>query len=184
MTKSRTLLLITLWLPLIGISQEQIGFAFSEPRTRRVEIPFERFNNLIVIPVQLNNAITLNFILDTGVQNAILTEKTYGDILNLEYDRNVIIRGPGERDSVQVFVVDNLDISLPGITGKNLPLIVLDQDFLKLSNILGHDVHGIIGYDLFKQFVVEVDHDEGKVRFHDPKRFSPSKYYYQIPISS
>jgi len=183
MTLSRLLLISTLWVPLYGIAQQQIGFAFNNPRTRRIEVPFERYNNLIVIPVRLNNTVTLNFILDSGVQHAILTEKAYGDFLGLEYDRNVTIRGPGEKDSIQVFVVDNMDISLPGIPGKNLPLIVLDQDFLKLSNLLGHDVHGIIGYDLYKQFVVEVNVDDDILIFHDPKRFNPTRYYYKMPIS-
>jgi len=183
MLLSRLLFIAILWIPISGISQQQIGFVFQNPRARRVEIPFERYNNLVVLPVQLNNTITLNFILDSGVQNAILTEKVYGDILGLNYDRNVTIRGPGENDSIRVFVVDNVDLSLPGIPGKNLPLLVLDQDFMKLSNNLGHDVHGIIGYDLFKQFVVEIDFDERKAIFHDKKRFHARRYYDKIPIS-
>lgn len=168
--------------------QQQVGFSF-EPGVRRMEIPFERFNNLVVIPVTVNDQLTLKFILDTGVQNTILTNKLYGDVLGLEYDRELIIHGPGENDSIRVLVVDNIDMSVAKIQGKNTPLVILEDDFLKLSNNLGSDVHGIIGYDLFKQFVIQVDFNDNKIIFHDPERFKKKKYfrrsnfYRKIPIS-
>lgn len=170
------------------LGQQQVGFSF-EPGVRRMEIPFERFNNLVVIPVTVNNKLTLNFILDTGVQNTILTNKLYGDVLGLEYDREVVILGPGENDSIKVLVVDNIDMSVAKIKGKNTSLVVLQDDFLKLSNNLGSDVHGIIGYDLFKQFVVQVDFNDNKIIFHDPERFKKRKYFKRnkfferIPLS-
>jgi len=179
--KKPLLFLVIMHLAIASIAQQQIGYCF-EPGYRRVEIPFKRYNNLVIIPVTVKGQLTLNFVVDTGVQNTILTDKVYGDILQLEYDRNVIIRGPGEKDSVQVFVVDNIEMALKGIVGKNIPLIVLDQDFLKLSNNLGSDVHGIIGYDLFKHFVVEFNYDDDKIVFHDPKRFNQRRYYKKIPI--
>lgn len=144
-----------------------------------MEIPFERYNNLVVIPVTLKDQITLNFILDTGVQNTILTDRIYADLLGLDYNREVIIRGPGQNDSIKVFVVDNIDMSVAKIQGKNTPMIVLEEDFLKLSNNLGAQVHGIIGYELFKHFVIEVDFDDKKIIFHDPKKFRRRKYYKQ-----
>ncbi len=175
-------------IPFYCTGQLQVGFSF-ERGVRRMEIPFKRYNNLVVIPVTINNLITLNFILDTGVQNTILTNRLYGDILGLEYDREVIILGPGENDSIRVLVVDNIDMSIAKIKGKNTPLVVLEKDFLKLGNNLGADVHGIIGYDLFKQFVIEVHFNDNKIIFHDPERFKKRKYYKRkkyfkkIPIS-
>ena len=175
-------------IPFYCTGQLQVGFSF-ERGVRRMEIPFKRYNNLVVIPVTINNLITLNFILDTGVQNTILTNKLYGDILGLEYDREVVILGPGENDSIRVLVVDNIDMSIAKIKGKNTPLVVLENDFLKLGNNLGADVHGIIGYDLFKQFVIEVHFNDNRIIFHDPERFKKRKYYKRkkyfkkIPIS-
>ena len=187
----KKLLFVAILTGITGIncwSQQQVGFTF-DGGTRRMEIPFERYNNLVVIPVTIDDQITLKFILDTGVQNAILTNRLYGDVLGLEYDREVVIKGPGENDSIKVLVVDNMDMSIARIQGKNTPLVVLEQDFLKLSNNLGADVHGIIGYELFKQFVIEVDFNDNKIVFHDPARFRKrkyykrKKYYKRIPLS-
>ena len=57
-----------------SLSAQQIGFDFPEG-VQSVKIPFERYNNLMVIPINVNNTISIKFILDSGVQFAILTEK-------------------------------------------------------------------------------------------------------------
>ena len=48
----------------------------------KVTIPFEVYNNLIVIDVLLNRSLPLKFVLDTGVRSTVLTEKTLTDLLN------------------------------------------------------------------------------------------------------
>ena len=73
---------------------QKIGFALP-PRQRSVVIPFEKYNNLIVIPLTINHSVTLKFILDTGVRNAILTEKVFTDLMKLDYQRKISISGPG-----------------------------------------------------------------------------------------
>ena len=40
----------------------------------KIVVHFKLENNLIIIPVQINNSSTLNFILDTGLKNTIITE--------------------------------------------------------------------------------------------------------------
>jgi hypothetical protein len=73
---------------------QNLGFSLSDGK-KRVQIPIEIHNNLIVIPVVLNDALPLKFILDTGVRTTILTQKTFTDILNLVYTRKYTIAGPG-----------------------------------------------------------------------------------------
>ena len=51
----------------------------------RVTIPFEIYNNLIVIDVLLNRSLPLKFVLDTGVRTAVLTEKTLTDQRRVKY---------------------------------------------------------------------------------------------------
>lgn len=42
---------------------------------KKVTIPVEIMNNMVVIPVVLNNQAPLKFILDTGVRTTVLTQK-------------------------------------------------------------------------------------------------------------
>lgn len=165
------------------LNAQQIGFDFPQG-VKRVEIPFERHNNLIVIPVTLNNTFTLKFILDTGVQYAILTEKLIGQWLNLKYNRRLVIQGPGAQDSITALVANKISLTLPGgiRSGINQSLLVLEKDYLDLKNNLGTDVYGIIGYDIFSRFVVEINHDRNVIVLHEPQKFRGRGFGKKVPM--
>ena len=46
--------------------------------------------------------------------------------------------------------------------------MVIDEDF-QISQILGIPVHGLIGFDLLKDFVVEIDYDNHKLTLTKPE---------------
>lgn len=176
------ILMINTCLCSTAIGQREFGFKMPKDR-KRIEIPFEQHNNLVVIPLTINKFLTLKFILDTGVETAILTEKLYADILEMNYIREITIAGPGVIDSVQAYVANQATFSLPGgVIGQNMNMLVLKQDYLKLSENIGDDVHGIIGYDIFSRFVVQIDYDESILTLHDPKKFKKNKRSVAIPL--
>ena len=158
-----------------------LGFAMPEG-VRRVDIPIEIHNNLVVVPVILNNQLPLKFIVDTGVRTAILTEKIYSDILNLSYSRKYTISGPGGQQLVDAYITSNVTLDMPGIHGEGHSLLVLGEDYLELKNSMGTEVHGIFGYELFSRFVVKIDYENKKMTLLLPNRFKPKKSYEVIPI--
>jgi hypothetical protein len=164
-------------------AQSRIGF-FLSPELDRVAIPFEKYSNLIVVPVKINNSLELKFIVDTGAESSILTEKIYGDILRLHYVREISINGPGVIDSVKAYVASNVQMSLGEgkIVGNGLNILVLENDYLELNKNLGEEIYGIIGYDLFQRFVVEIDYDNNQLIIIDPAKFHPGKRFTEIPI--
>lgn len=162
--------------------QKEFGFQMPN-KFRKIEIPFEQHNNLILIPVTINRFLTLKFILDTGVENAILTEKLYGDILDLNYVREISIDGPGLIDSVEAFIANEVTFGLPGgVIGRNMNMLVLKEDYLELSENIGEDVYGIIGYDIFSRFVVEINYDTNTLTLYDPKKYKKNKREVGIPL--
>lgn len=158
-----------------------LGFALADGK-KKVQIPIEVYNNLIVVPVVLNGALPLKFILDTGVRTAILTEKTFSDILNLSYSRKYSISGPGGEQIIDAYITNNVSLELPGVTGRGHALLVLGEDYLELRNYLGTDVHGILGYELFSRFIIEVDYDKKVLTLSVPSRFTKKRKYQSIPI--
>jgi hypothetical protein len=167
--------------PLLCVGQQTLGFALADGKTK-VTIPIEVYNNLIVIPVVLNGALPLKFILDTGVRTAILTQKAFTDILNLSYSRKYTISGPGGEKLVDAYVTNNVSLELPGVTGRGHAMLVLEEDYLELRNYLGTDVHGILGYELFSRFIVKVDYERKLLVLMLPERFKESRKYKAIPI--
>lgn len=149
----------------------------------KVEIPIELINNLVVIPVTVNRFLPLKFILDTGVETAILTEPDFAPLLGVEYIRKITIAGAGINDSISAFVSQGLIYELPGgIIGHNMNLLVLDDNYLKLSERMGQRVHGILGGDLFTRFAVEIDYDDNVLRLYRNDKFKPSRRHQRFDI--
>jgi hypothetical protein len=160
---------------------QTLGFSLTNNR-KKVEIPIEIHNNLVVVPLILNGTLPLKFILDTGVRTAILTQKSFSDILNLAYTRKYTITGPGGEKMVDAYVTNNVSLDLPGVQGKGHALLVLDKDYLELRNYLGTEVHGILGYELFSRFIVRVDYERKLLTLYHPSAFRKTRKYDEVPI--
>ena len=159
-----------------------LGFVLPKGE-HQLSIPFELNNNLIVIDVLLNNAIPLKFILDTGVRTSVLTEKIFTDLLNLKYSRKITIPGIGGEKLVDAYVTNNVTLKIDNMIGRGHALIVLEKDLLQLKNFLGSNVHGILGYELFSRFVIEVNYDTKYLTFYDPNYYKPKKSYKVLNMS-
>ena len=174
---------VVLWLfSCYSLKAQVLGFTLEEGKTK-VEIPIEIYNNLVVVPVVLNNTLPLKFVLDTGVRTAILTQKTFSDILNLAYSRKYTITGPGGEKMVDAYVTNNVSLTLPGVHGKGHALLVLAEDYLELRNYLGTDVHGILGYELFSRFLVRVDYERKLLTLYAPQAFKKPPKYQSLQIT-
>lgn len=180
MLKSIGFLLLVLPGVLFGQSQN-LGFNLTDGK-KKVQIPIEVHNNLIVVRVVLNDVIPLKFILDTGVRTAILTQKSFSDILRLNYSRKYTIAGPGGDKLIDAYIANNVSLSLSGVSGKGHALLVLEEDYLELRNQLGTDVHGILGYELFSRFIIRIDYHHKIMTLMMPEKFKPRKNFEMIPV--
>ncbi|WP_276368360.1 aspartyl protease family protein [Chryseolinea sp. H1M3-3] len=177
----RSLVFGIFFLAATNLQSQNLGFSLNDGK-RKVQIPIEVYNNLVVIPVVLNDALPLKFILDTGVRTTILTQKTFSDILNLTYTRKYTISGPGETKLVDAYVTNNVSIDLPGVSGRGHAMLVLAEDYLELRNYLGTDVHGILGYELFSRFIIEIDYQKKLLTLMTPDRFHKGSKFQAIPM--
>lgn len=175
----RQLLLVFLLLPATCLAQ--LGFHL-KPGQKRVQFPIDVINNLIIVPVVINGQLPLKFILDTGVRTTILTEKAFSDILNLRYSRHYQVAGPGGEKLVEAYITNDVTLDMPGIHGQGHAMLVLEKDYLELRNYLGTDVQGILGYEVFSRFVVEIDYEGRQLTIYAPEYYKPKKAYQVLPI--
>lgn len=150
---------------------------------KKVHIPFEIYNNLVVVPVKLNGVVPLNFVVDTGMRSTMITEKLITDILRLPYSRKISLNGPGDYIVLEAYVINSVDIVMDGAIGSDLSILVLDKDYLNLRNHLGTEVHGMLGYDLFNRFIVGLDYNRKLMTLYEPEFFKPPRRYAEIPLS-
>ncbi|SFF89400.1 aspartyl protease family protein [Pontibacter chinhatensis] len=134
----------------------------------KIILPFKLVHNLIVLPVRVNNSQSLNFILDSGVQNVLITHLHFDDSLDLQQTSRIKIRGLGEGYTIEALHSVGNTISMPGVAGENLTVYVLLEEVFDLSMRMGMPVHGIIGYDIFKNFIVKINYSTQTITLYKP----------------
>lgn len=147
------------------------GFMFDNPREKRITIKFKSASNLIIVPVNINDSDTLNFILDTGVRHPIITELPFVNKLNLNYMMPVKIKGLDDGEGLTAYRSGSNTLHIDGLTAQNQEVqMIIDEDF-QISHMLGIPVHGLIGFNLFKDFVVEIDYNDEKLTLYKPEYY-------------
>jgi hypothetical protein len=146
------------------------GFHLMQKR-RSIRIPFELHANLIIIPVQINKSDTLHFILDTGVSSTIITDPTVAKFINTKYVRSLQLGGVGKDSTLEAKVSIGNTLRVGYARTYNHNLVVLEKDVLKLSELIGTPIHGLIGYELFERFVVTIDFRHRELHIRPPERY-------------
>ena len=148
---------------------------FTNSRQKSLELPFKLVNNLIVIPIQINGSDSLRFILDTGLNSSIICEISTGETLNLNYAREIQLQGLGIGEPLSAIHTFGNDINVSGIYGINQDYLVLMENIFHLSNKLGTPIHGILSFDVFNAFIVEINYADEKIIFYDPAFYQYKK---------
>lgn len=143
---------------------------------KKASFSFELVNNLIVVPVIVNDSIPLKFILDTGVRTTLLTSEPLKQIEIIK-NREVVIAGLGTNHEIRANIATNVSVKLPGITGKGQTFIILNAVHLDLQSHLGMEVHGILGYDFFNHFVVEIRYHKKRIVVYEANNFHPGRKF-------
>lgn len=140
---------------------------FSLDKHKKVErIKFQKINNVILVPVTLNGA-KLTFMLDSGVSAPILFNLSDQDSIQLNNVTTISLKGLGEGEPIEALrsAHNQFKIGEAANTDQSL-FVVMDKD-LNLSPALGVPVHGIIGYDVFRDFVVEVNYGKSIIKLYN-----------------
>ena len=163
-------------------AQDEFQF---EKGTEKVIIPFKLINNLIFIPLKVNN-VELYFLLDSGVEETILfsmEEKKEVSFFNVE---KITLRGLGSETSIEGLKSTNNTLEVNGLISYNhLLYIVLDQSF-NLSSHIGIPVNGIIGYHFLKSNLIEINYQRKRITIfkdneEDRKRIV--KKFEKVPVT-
>ncbi len=112
-------------------------------------------NNLIVIPVHING-VELSMLLDTGVRSTILFNANSN--LKLNNETKVVLTGAGAGEDAEAIKSTHNIINIGASSAINQTIVNLSDNERNFSSRLGFPVNGIIGYALFKDFIVEINY--------------------------
>ena len=164
----KSLFVILFFFSFCGLSLAQSEFVIQNKK-QQDKIKFKLINNLILIPVEING-VELSFILDTGVSKPIVFNiLNVSETLKINNSEKIFLRGLGAGEPIEALRSRNNIIKIGDA-------IKIDQDLYSVYNVnlnfaprLGIPVHGIIGYDFFKDLVVEINYSNNYIKIYDKK---------------
>ncbi len=161
--KKKLLILFFLCAPILEAQQN-----FKLPYgVKSDKIKFTLVNNLIVIPVELNG-VQLSFILDTGVGSTILFSLADTESIELNNTTKIVLRGLGDDEPVEAIKSQENTLQIgESYNNKHTVYLVFDES-INFSPRMGFPIHGIIGYDFFKEFILEINYTKKTIKINDP----------------
>lgn len=154
---------------LCGQTFSQSGFHLRQ--TERSKIKFQLIDNLIIIPVEINGG-TFSFILDSGVSKAILFNiVNSSDTLQFKNVERIYLRGLGDGASTEALRSQKNTFKIGDAVNYNQDVYIISDETINFTPRLGIPVHGIIGYDIFKDFIVEINYGSKFIRLNNPETF-------------
>jgi len=165
--KSIVYFALLLFVPLFMVAQ---GFRLPESEKFQ-KIKFELINNLIIIPVEINGT-ELTFILDSGVSKPILFNLSDSDSVPINNVSEVTIRGLGDGEPMKALSSKGNAFKIGQARNYSQDLYVVMDREINFSTSLGIPVHGIMGYDLFRDFIVEVNYGSKRLKLHNPEHYT------------
>ncbi len=143
-----------------------------------LEIPFELSNNLILLQARVNNSAALWFILDTGAETTVI-DTELAKMLRLKSSGKIV--GNGGAGAAQAVRFKGVSMRLPNVEIDNQTVYGLPIGFF--SSSFGKKISGVIGNDVIKEFVVEVDYAARKINLYEPESYRYSGAGEVFPLT-
>ncbi len=148
----------------------------------KIDIPFEFENNFIIVNVLFNRVFPLKFIVDTGAEYTILTHKEITDLLQIDYHREFPLLGADMKTKLIAYLARGIDLQVGDMLASQRSILVLGDDYFRFNELAGIEVHGILGADLLRRFVVRINYTKRVLTFFDPGHFPVPHRSTAIPI--
>jgi hypothetical protein len=140
-------------------------------------VPFELVNNHIYVDVRLNGKGPFRLLCDTGGANIATPE--LAKELGLQPEGALEGRGVGEK-SEDVALARMRSVELGGVTLKDQLFMIFP--LATLSAVEGVPVHGLVGYEVFKRFVVTIDYAARRLTIRRPGTFAAPAGAKAVPF--
>ncbi len=154
------------------------GF-FMPDNLKEVTLHYKTYRNLIILPVTINDTIHVNLILDTGCRNLVLFGKRFQELFAIDSDKKVKFSGLGSGKPVFGSLSLNNKISIDKVSGMKIPIVVVPERNVFAGTF---KIDGVIGYDIFIKFEVELNPKEKLITFRPAFSSTLASSYQHIPI--
>ncbi|UCE04941.1 MAG: aspartyl protease family protein [bacterium] len=152
----------------------------AKPDEGKVEIPFEIIRNHIVLSTKIQGK-ALHLILDTGMpgHGAILFDTPRIKELNLKSGNQAQLMGVGGKP-IPAQIATGITLQFSGLELRDQTIIIMPLNAER--SFIFEEEDGIIGYELFSRYIVEIDYEMMVIRLIDPDKFRYVGSGEELPI--
>ena len=144
----------------------------------------EGSGGLVIITGRVNDMADVDFILDTGAPVTVLIDGAQTTALKLDTSKAAHLGDPRDPATPIGVIQGGFAMKLGAISLTDLTAVLIQaKSFPCQERFAAINFGGVIGADLFKRFVVEIDPALKRVRFHEPKDWRPPEGVATIPLA-
>ena len=140
-------------------------------------LPFRLTGSHIFIEVRVNESEPMQFIFDTGAASTVINQRQ-AKKLKLSSDGFTPIRS--RKGPSLAYYSRNSQLHMGELRVEKVRVVHLPLDHIQRA--LGKHVDGIIGQDLLKHYVVQINYDTQTIALYDPQEFIPPAGYHAHPF--
>jgi len=151
---------------LLGFPQPVVQVAGAAP----IELDYrEGKGGLVILRGRVNGKADVDFILDTGAPVTVLIDGTHTAGLGLDSSRARPLGDPDNPGTPVGDIQDGHTMAFGPVTLSQVTAVVVPQESMPCREKFDEiGFGGVIGADLFRRFVVEIDPAARRVRLHEP----------------
>lgn len=168
------------------------GIACDESRQTRfaaegvIDVPFVFHRNQILLEIDVNSAGPFTVLLDTGGNPSLFDLKSALDAgLTVDTTRFGEAEGAGS-EQVRIYALELSGVEI-GDRGVG-PIDAVAMDLSRISDRLGRQLHGVLGYSFLRDRIVQIDYPRRRLRVaaegsSDPTTVGPSRGGQSLEIA-
>lgn len=142
------------------------------------QLPFELNGNQIFLRVRVNGSEPLWFGLDTGASATVISTTT-AEALGLKMEGSGRTTGAGGQVQSSTVRGVRLDIGSARLEGLDAMTLALTS----IENASGHRMDGILGFEFFRRYVVELDYERLLINLYEPAGFVYAGRGESLPLT-
>jgi hypothetical protein len=144
-----------------------------------LRVSFKLDRNRVIIPTSVNGSAELNLILDTGMpfDGVYLFHKELVDEIDTSGAMDVRVPGAGAGEASTAVMIESGRITFGDVTIDSQKVIISQSPHTQTF-----PTDGVIGWNLFGHYAVEIDYDKEIITLHDSLRIGNDTSWNAIPI--
>ncbi len=147
---------------------------------KRIEVPFKIDRNRVIVPTSVNGSKPLNLILDTGMRfdGVYLFHKELADAIDTTGAIEVKVPGAGTGEPSTAVMIENGRLAFGDVIVESQRVLISSSPHTQTF-----PTDGVIGWNLFGHYTVEIDYDKHIITLHDTGFFQADSTWRRVPVT-